>query len=309
MMALEVCSVSRFFGSACRRRRALDGCSFAAEEGEIIGIVGPNGAGKTTLLRLIAGEILPSSGVLLVGGARAGTPAARRAVGFASDPPLAPPELTCTEWLQYLASHRVSSPQERMRIVSGAAEVAELDAFAGRRIGTLSRGMLQRLSLAAAVASSSSVFLLDETLSGVDPLVQRRLRHGIARLALSGRLVVTASHDLATVERLATRVLVLVRGRVRADVRTTELVGERVAELTLSGAALAGVDDVLVRFPGAVRTGPGIAVPLKRGTSVEHILAVCRQHRIPIASSRVRYRALEDILVSAVEQETKEDLA
>jgi len=305
VVTLELRAVSRLFGSACRRRRALDACSFTADKGEILGIVGPNGAGKTTLLRLIAGEILPSSGMLLVAGARAGTLAARRVVGFAPDPPLAPPELTCTEWLMYLASHRASSPQERTRVVSDAAEVAELDGFAGRRIGTLSRGMAQRLSLAAAVASRSTILLLDETLSGVDPLAQRRMRHGIARLASNGRLVVTASHDLAAVERLATRVLVLSRGQVRADVRTTELVGERVAELTLSGAVLAGVDDVMLRFPGAVRTGAGIAVPLRRGTSVEHVLAVCRQHRIPVASSRVRYRALEDILVSAVEEETK----
>ena len=299
-MALEVRAVSRVLGSPCRRCLALDRCSFAADKGEIIGVVGPNGAGKTTLLRLIAGEIPPSSGELTVFGHRTGTVAARRAVGFASDPPLAPPELTGAEWLSYLASHRVSSPQERARVVSWASEVAELNGFAGRRIGTLSRGMTQRLALAAAVATKSLVLVLDETLSGVDPLVHRRLRHQIASLASSGRLVIIASHDLATLERLATRVLVLSRGKIRADVRTTELVSERVAELTLSGSVLASVDGVLLRFSGAVRTGQGIAVPLKGGTSVEQVLATCRQHRIPVAASRVRYRALEDILISAV---------
>ena len=302
-MSLEVRAVSRVLGSACRRCLALDECSFSADQGEIIGVVGPNGAGKTTLLRLIAGEIPPSSGELMVLGHRAGTVAGRRAVGFASDPPLAPPELTSAEWLSYLASHRVSSPQERMRVVSWASEVAELNGIAGRRIGTLSRGMTQRLALAAAVAAKASVLVLDETLSGVDPLVQRRLRHQIASLASSGRLVIIASHDLATVERVATRVLVLSGGKIRADVRTTKLVSERVAELTLSGSALAGVAEALLRFPDAVRTGQGIAVPLKGGASVEQVLATCRQHRIPVAASRVRYRALEDILVAAVAME------
>ena len=297
---LEVQAVSRVLGAASRRCLALDRCSFAADKGDVIGVVGPNGAGKTTLLRLIAGEIPPSSGELTVFGHRAGTVAARRIVGFASDPPLAPPELTSAEWLSYLASHRVSSPQARARVVSWASEVAELNGFADRRIGTLSRGMTQRLALAAVVATKSSVLVLDETLSGVDPLVQRRLRHQIASLASSGRLVIIASHDLATVERLATRVLVLSRGQIRADVQTTELVSERVAELTLSGSVLTSVQGVLLRFPGAVRTGQGIAVPLKGGASIEQVLATCRQHRIPVAASRVRYRALEDILISAV---------
>lgn len=299
-LTLDARDVSRYFGTACRRRVAVDTCSFSAERGEILGIVGPNGAGKTTLLRLVAGEILPSSGVLLVAGTRAGTRAARGVVGFAPDPPLAPPELTGTEWLTYLASHGASSPQERARVVSWASEVAELNGFLARRIATLSRGMAQRLSLAAAVASRSTVLLLDETLSGVDPLVQRRLRHQVANLASNGMLVLIASHDLTTVERVATRVLVFSQGRIRADVRTAELVNERVAELTLSGAVLADIRGVMLRFPEAVRTGQGIAVPLKRGVNVEQVLEACRQHRIPIAASRVRYRALEDILLSAV---------
>jgi ABC-2 type transport system ATP-binding protein len=281
----------------------LDRCSFTADRGEIIGVVGPNGAGKTTLLRLIAGEIPASSGQLTVCGHRAGTVAARRAVGFAADPPLAPPLLTGAEWLSYLASHRVASPQERAHVVSWASEIAEMNGFAERRIGALSRGMTQRLGLAAAVATKSPVLVLDETLSGIDPLVQRRLRHQIASLASTGRLVMVASHDLAVVERLATRVLVLADGRLRADVQTMALVNERVAELTLSGSALATVDQMLARFRGAVRTGQGLAVPLVRGTSVEQVLAACRQYRIPVAASRVRYRALEDILVSAVGRE------
>jgi len=108
---------------------------------------------------------------------------ARRAVGFAPDPPMSPPELTGLEWLSYLASHRAGSSRERARLVSWAVGFAELSDFAGRRISTLSRGMSQRLALAAAAVGGSAVLVLDETLGGVDPLVQRRLRFQIARLA------------------------------------------------------------------------------------------------------------------------------
>jgi len=292
-------AATKVYGLGRRRIAALECCSFTAEAGEILGVVGPNGAGKTTLLSLIAGELPLTAGELLVAGHRAGTRAARRAVGFAPDPPVLPPDLTGTEWLTYLASHRARSAERRARLVAWAIGVAELDSFAGRRIGTYSRGMTQRLGLAAAALARGAVLALDEVLSGVDPLVQRRLREQIARLASSRRAVIIASHDLAALERLATRVLVLWGGRLVADVSTARLLNERVAELTLAGSALGRADRLLLRFPGTVRTGQGVAVRLTGGRTVEEVLAACREERIAVAASRVRYRALEDILLEA----------
>ncbi len=303
MTLLDCREVVRVYGGGRRRHTALTGVTVQAEAGEIIGVVGPNGAGKTTLLRLIAGEISLTSGELLVADHRAGTRAGRRAVGFASDPPLAPAELSGSEWLSYLASHRAGSPQERARLATSAVEFAELGSFVGRRIGSYSRGMMQRLALAAAAVNRGPIVVLDETLSGVDPLVHRRLRHQIARLASTGKLVVIASHDLVTVERLATRALVLWAGRIRADVAAATLIAERVAELTLTGSALATADRAILRYPGAVRTGHGLAIPLRRGLTIEQVLADLRDDRIPVAASRVRYRALEDILVQAAAEE------
>jgi len=291
---------TRAFGCGQRCRIALRACSFEADGGEILGIVGPNGAGKTTLLNVLSGSVGLTSGEALIAGFRAGTLEARHRVGVASDPPTMPGELTGAEWLSYLASHRAGSFRARTRLIGDAIEAAELAEFVGRRIGTYSRGMLQRLDLAAAAVTGTEVVLLDETLSGIDPLVHRRLRHQVARLAEGGRVVLVASHDLAAVERLASRVLVLVDGVVQADVAMARLLAERVAELTLTGAALASAGRLLTRFRGAVRTGTGVAVPLLGGLTVEQLLGACRQDRIAVAASRVRYRALEDILVAAV---------
>lgn len=303
MNELRVDGVWKTYGSGRRERTALAGCSFAASCGEVVGVIGPNGAGKTTLLAIIAGAIPASGGTVLVDGQRAGTRAARRAVGYAADPPLAPPELTGGEWLQYLASHRASSPRERTALVRRAVETAELDGFADRRVGTYSRGMGQRLALAASVVSRAGLLLLDETLAGVDPLVQRRLREQIARLAGEARCVLVASHDLAAVERLATRVLVLWRGRLVADLSTARLLTERLAEVTVSGLGLAQAERVLVRYPEALRTGQGFTVPLTNGLTLEQVLAACREERVAVAASRVRYRALEDVLAAAEARE------
>jgi Cu-processing system ATP-binding protein len=295
---LAVNRAARVFGRRCRRRTALADCSFEADAGEVVGVVGPNGAGKTTLLRLLAGEIALSSGSVTLDGHHAGTRAGRRIVGFAPDPPLAPPELTGSEWLEFLGCHRARTTAARRRLVGSAVEAADLHEFGERRIASYSRGMGQRLALAAAIVCGRRVILLDETLSGIDPLVHRKLRDHVLRLAETSRLVVIASHDLSTVERLATRVLVLSRGHLRADVPMATLAAERVAELTLSGGGLAGIGRVLHRYPGALRTGYGVSIPLTGGITVEQILATLRQDRIAVAASRVRYRALEDILVA-----------
>jgi ABC-2 type transport system ATP-binding protein len=162
--------------------------------------------------------------------------------------------------------------------------------------------MMQRLGLAAAALLGGSLVVLDEVLSGVDPLVSRTMRGRVATLASRGRLVVVASHDLAAVERLATRVLVLCGGALAADVNVAQLLSERVAEISLSGSGLAAVERVVDRFAGAARTGDGLAVPLVGGLTIEQVLTTCRAERVAVAGSRIRYRALEDILLSAAEK-------
>ncbi|MSR06009.1 MAG: ABC transporter ATP-binding protein [Gemmatimonadetes bacterium] len=299
-MTLLACdSAARSFGP----RVALAGVTLNADAGEIVGVVGPNGAGKTTLFRLIAGDLTLSAGNMLVGGHRAGKREARLMVGLAADPPLAPVELSGLEWLNYLASHRARSPAERVDLVREAVELGDLAEFGARRIATYSRGMAQRLGLAAAALCARNIVLLDETLGGMDPLVARSLRGRIQRLAGGGRLVLLASHDLSTVEQLATRAVVLWRGRVAADVAMATLLSERVAELSLNGGSLSSAAWLLQRFPGASRTGEGVALPLVGGLGMEQVMAECRSQRIAVAASRVRYRRLEDILVTAAQKD------
>jgi ABC-2 type transport system ATP-binding protein len=159
--------------------------------------------------------------------------------------------------------------------------------------------MVQRLALAGAAVTGSAVLVLDEVLTGADPLVASRLRLHISKLAASGRIVMIASHDLATLEKLATRVLLLWQGRLVADVRLAQLLTERVAELSLNSSTSVSTERLIERFPGSVQTAEGVAVPLTGGLTVEKVLATCRTCRVAVSASRVRYRALEDILHEA----------
>jgi len=195
---------------------------------------------------------------------------------------------------------RHSCPRgHRIRLLQWALELIDGESFAGRRIGTYSRGMAQRLAFGAAAIAGERVIGLDETLNGVDAVVHRQLRTRIRELGEVGRAVFIASHDLTTLERVTTRVLVLVGGRLVADVATAALLDQRVAEVTVTGDVRAAAGRLLVHYPAAKATPLGVLVPLRHGLSIEHVLATCRDERLPVAQSRTRYETLEDIVIRA----------
>ena len=200
---LEAKDVARSFGAV----RAVAGVSFGLVPGEIVGLVGPNGAGKTTLLRLFAGMLRPDSGTIGVAGHPAGSEPARRILGFAPDGAVFPPTLTVREVLDYFARlHASGGGANRRALVAAALELGALDEVSGRRAALLSRGFVQRLALAQAALGGRQILLLDETLAGLDPVVRRRLCDRLVALAGTGVAVLLSSHDLAAVERLASRV-------------------------------------------------------------------------------------------------------
>lgn len=285
---------------ACRAVtvRGLTGIDCLVGAGEVVGLVGPRGAGKSTLLTVLAGTRRVRRGAVSVVGLRPPRAARLGLVGWAPDPPVVPREVTGVEWLRYRAAQRVRSAAERERRVRDAMALAGLDVLAGRPVAGYPRGALQRLGVAAAAVGCPPVLLLDEPFAGLDVGEAEALRAGLARLAAAGAGLLVASHDLTALERLATRVLVLGGGRLLADVSTARLLKERVAELSLNGSALRAATWLLARFRGSVRTGDGVAVPLVDGLTVEQVLTACRHQRIPVAGSRVRYRALEDLLMA-----------
>ncbi|HEY6852681.1 MAG TPA: ABC transporter ATP-binding protein [Gemmatimonadales bacterium] len=286
---LELRDVARAYARG--RVRAVDGVSLALVPGEIVGLVGANGAGKTTLLRLAAGLLAPDSGVVTVLGGAPDGAVARRGVGYAPDGAVFPPALTVREVLGYYARLHSAGPR-RNALVAEALALGELGPVADRRAAALSRGEAQRLALAQAAMGGRRVLLLDETLSGIDPVVRRALCDRLAGLAHQGVAVLLASHDLTAVERLAGRVAILVRGRIARSAPTAALLGERVLEIVL--------DRPPVAPPAGFRvTATGLERDL-RGDSVEAALAVCRAHRLAVRASRVRLRTLEDVVLDTL---------
>jgi heme exporter protein A len=191
--------VSRKFG----HRHVVRDVSFEVRGGEFVLLVGHNGAGKTTLIRVLAGLLKPSKGTVTHTGD----------IGMVAHSSMLYDALTARENLAFYARlHDKNSPE----LVASLLEQMELAPHGDRRVGTFSRGMVQRLSIARALLPDPEVLLLDEPLTGLDDAASRIVRGVLADLQQRERAVVVATHQLAELVDLASSVGFLVRGRLEA---------------------------------------------------------------------------------------------
>jgi ABC-2 type transport system ATP-binding protein len=183
-----------------RRTRALDGVTFRVMKGTVTALVGPNGSGKSTLLKVAARLTQPSRGRCITAGR----------VGYLPETAAMPPLLRPCEVLEIFASsiELDAGEPERVLRVTGLAEHAET------RVGTLSKGMRQRVALAVAMLGKPDILLLDEPTDGLDPRAVVQLGEILGAERAAGRTVLLTSHFLPAVERMADRVAVLERGRL-----------------------------------------------------------------------------------------------
>jgi ABC-type multidrug transport system ATPase subunit len=224
--AITASRVSKSFrsGPFGGRIAALRGVDLTVAEGEIVGLVGPNGAGKSTLLLIIAGMLRPDAGDVVVDGKEVQV-GGTGAVGYAPERTAFEMSLSAQQMLVSLARLRGQSRATARASARDALNTVGLEDAVDRRIRTLSRGMLQRLALAQALLGEPRVVLMDETLSGVDPVVHRNICEVTRALPKRGVTVVLSSHDLFAVQQLADRVVVLSDGTVRGALVAGELTG------------------------------------------------------------------------------------
>lgn len=188
--------------------------SFSLDEGELLVVAGPNGAGKTTLVRTLARLSRPTAGTVRLGGEDwlKAAPDRQREVGLLSHATYLYDRLTATENLEFYARlYDLADPGRRIRAALEAAGALDV---AGRRVGTLSRGQAQRVSIARAILHEPRLLLLDEPHAGLDSHSVRRLNDVLGELRTAGRAILLTTHDLARVPGSSTGFLILVEGRV-----------------------------------------------------------------------------------------------
>jgi ABC-2 type transport system ATP-binding protein len=211
--SLQYVRASRWYGPVI----ALNDVSTQISPG-VTGLLGPNGAGKSTFLKLAAGQLSPSQGEVRILGVPAwGSPEVFHRVGLCPEADAFWDRLTGQQFLEALLRLTGFDEAECARRAQAALEQVDLVSARNRKIGGYSKGMRQRIKLAQALAHDPDVLLLDEPLTGMDPVNRRRIVDLVKRLGSEGRTVVVSSHVLHEVEAMTRRVLLIHNGRILAE--------------------------------------------------------------------------------------------
>jgi len=197
----------------------VDGVSFTAARGEVTGYLGPNGSGKSTTLKMITGLIEPSDGEILFDGVPIGRDrlAHKQRLGYVPEEPHLYPHLTGAEYLEMVGQLRGIPERLVDHKASGFLRLLGLHGDRNVPISSYSKGMRQKILLAAALLHNPELILLDEPFSGLDVNSALVLRGLIHELAARGKVVLFSSHELDTVERVSSRVVILHKGKVVAN--------------------------------------------------------------------------------------------
>ena len=221
--------------------RALDNLNIEIERGEIFGYLGPNGAGKTTTFKLLLGLIFPTSGTAWVLGKNIREVRFKREVGFLPEQPYFYDYLSGEEFLDFYAQLFQFDKKTRKRKIHSLLEAVGLEDAASIQLRRFSRGMLQRIGIAQALVNDPELLILDEPLSGLDPVGRREIRNIILKLRSQGRTVVFSSHVLSDVEAICDRVGILMRGQLQRVERLDLFLNIEVESLEL---AVSGLDEM-----------------------------------------------------------------
>jgi ABC-2 type transport system ATP-binding protein len=288
-----------------RPYRALKQVSLSVEQGEVFGFLGPNGAGKTTTLKVLTQLIYPTSGRAEILGQPVGDLGVKRRIGYLPENPYFYEHLTAEELLTYFAGLLgYSGAQRRIRV---PALLDQLGIGSERRmqLRKFSKGMLQRVGIAQAILNDPDVVLLDEPMSGLDPLGRRDVRDLILRLRDRGCTVFFSSHVLTDAEALCSRVAILAGGTVLAAGALADVRGlsSRGWELVVSNLS----DDVLEhhrpRIQRAISAGDGhCTLQLSLESQPEALLRDLIAHGARLVSLNPIRESLEDSFVRLVTQ-------
>jgi ABC-2 type transport system ATP-binding protein len=243
-----------------KRVTAVDDLSLVVEQGEIFGFIGPNGAGKTTTIKMLMGLIFPTRGRALVFDAPIPSKASKARTGYLPENPSYYEFLTGAEAMKFFATLAgVPRAEERARC-DELLELVGLAAARDRQIRKYSKGMQQRLGIAQALVSDPALVVLDEPMSGLDPIGRKEMRDLILLLKRRGKTVFFSTHILPDVESLCDRVGVIHAGRLVDSGRLGNLLSPRLTAVELTAVVPEGARESLARGKAISQDGDTFTV-------------------------------------------------
>jgi len=228
MPMVVVDNLRRSFGAIT----AVDGVSFRADKGDVLGILGPNGAGKSTAMRMLTCFLEPDGGrASICGHDVIDKPVAvRRSIGYLAENAPLYEEMTVASFLRFVCDARGVRRRERRAAVERMARTCAIEQVLHQSIGTLSKGYRRRVALAGALIHDPPVLILDEPTDGLDPNQKHDVRQLIRKMARE-KCIIVSTHILEEVEAVCSRVIIMARGKILADSTPEKLKQGHNAEL------------------------------------------------------------------------------
>ncbi len=297
---IDAQNLSKAYGDV----QALDDVSFEVKAGEIVGLLGPNGAGKTTAIKILTGFLQPDEGTVTIDGldVLTHTLEVQARIGYLPENAPLYPELSVQKYLMMMADLRQIPQADRIVRLSEAVHATSMTEYLTRPIGTLSKGLRQRVGLAQAILHQPRLLILDEPTVGLDPTQIVEIRRLIQRLSKSSTILFS-THILPEVEALCDRVLILMNGQVRADARLSELEATSDAILVLQDK-VRNIEPALLQIKGVrdvepTRSPDGFPAYRILGAAkadlTPAVYALARENNWPLRELRRDVRTLETV--------------
>jgi ABC-2 type transport system ATP-binding protein len=283
-----------------RRVTAVDQLSLDVRRGEVFGFLGPNGAGKTTTLKMLMGLIYPTSGQARIFGHPVGDPAAKAKLGFLPESPYFYDYLTSQEFLSFyghlfgLWGAVLNKRVDELLDLVGMTHARDL------QLRKFSKGMLQRVGIAQALINDPELVVLDEPMSGLDPIGRKEVRDLIFRLKESGKTVMFSSHILHDAELLCDRVAMIMKGRLVACGPVTELIEQGAThqvEVVVDQLTPEGLEHLRPLSDKVVTQGGRVMVVLRSPQQVDSALDVIRASKAKLVSLTPHKSSLEELFI------------
>jgi ABC-2 type transport system ATP-binding protein len=298
----QLCKIFRvgFWG---RKVTAVDRVNLDVCRGEVFGFLGPNGAGKTTTLKILMGLIYPTSGKTRLFGHEVGDQRAKTRLGFLPESPYFYDYLTSREFLRFYGHLFALSGGLLEKRIDELLELVGMTAARDLQLRKFSKGMLQRVGIAQALINDPELVVLDEPMSGLDPIGRKEIRDLILRLKESGKTVLFSSHILHDAEVLCDRVAMILKGRLVASGRVTDLIDQGAShqvELVVDRLTPEGVGHLRPLTEKIVTQGDRMLVILKNQQQVDGALEIIRAAKARLVSMNPHKASLEDLFIREV---------
>ncbi|THJ17155.1 MAG: ABC transporter ATP-binding protein [Nitrospira sp. CG24D] len=300
MVQIEQLSKVFSVGFWGRRVTAVDQLSLDVRRGEVFGFLGPNGAGKTTTIKMLMGLIYPTSGQARIFGYAVGDPAAKAKLGFLPESPYFYDYLTSREFLSFYGHLFGLWGAALTKRVDELLELVGMTHARDLQLRKFSKGMLQRVGVAQALINDPELVVLDEPMSGLDPIGRKEVRDLIFRLKESGKTVMFSSHILHDAELLCDRVAMIMKGRLVACGQVSELIQQgttQEVEMVVDRLSPEGLEHLRVLATKVVLNGERVMVVLSNQRQVDESLEVLRAAHAKLISLTPHKASLEDMFI------------